>query len=195
VVGDEWIESIRKDMPELPAAKRGRFVASHGITPYMAEVLTLDRAVADYFEQTLSFCSDPRLAANWVMGEVLRVVKEKKTGVADLRVTPQRLGRLLGLVSQGTISANAAKKVFDIVEETGKDPAAVVEEQGLKQISDSGELEKTVRDIIEKSPKEAARYKAGETKLMGFFVGEVMKATRGKGNPREINKLVSALLS
>jgi aspartyl-tRNA(Asn)/glutamyl-tRNA(Gln) amidotransferase subunit B len=129
------------------------------------------------------------------MGEALRVTKEKKISVTALKATPKRLGKLLGLVSQGVISANAAKKVFDLIEATDKDPEIIVEEQGLRQISDTGELEKIVAEIVAKNAKEAARFKAGETKLIGFFVGEVMKATKGKGNPKEINKLVSSLLS
>jgi aspartyl-tRNA(Asn)/glutamyl-tRNA(Gln) amidotransferase subunit B len=194
IVEDGWIEAIKKDMPELPQRKRERFVNDHGVTPYMAEVLTQDRSIADYFEQTLTSCNDAKLAANWVMGEVLRVTKEKKINVSQLTVTPLQLGQMLGLVLQGTISAKAAKKVFDQIESTGKDPEAIVEELGLRQISDTGELDKIVREIVEKSAKEVERYKAGEKKLMGFFVGEVMKTTKGKGNPREINKIVSGLL-
>jgi aspartyl-tRNA(Asn)/glutamyl-tRNA(Gln) amidotransferase subunit B len=129
------------------------------------------------------------------MVESLRVVKEKKIDINQLKVTPQRLAKLLDLVRNNALSANAAKKVFDLMESTDKDPEIIVEEQGLRQISDTGELEKIVSDILAKHAKEAARFKAGETKLMGFFVGEVMKATKGKGNPKEINKLVSELIN
>lgn len=195
VVDDTWIQTIGSAMPELPAAKRTRFVADHGITAYMAEVLTSERALSQYFEETLLFCKDAKLVANWVMGEVLRSTKEKKISVSSLKVTPQRLGQLLGLVVQGTVSANVAKKIFDIMEVQDKDPASVVAEQGLTQISDSGELEKIVKEVLAKNTNEAQRFKAGETKLMGFFVGRVMKATNGKGNPKEINRLVSGLLS
>ncbi len=195
VVDDTWIETVASAMPELPAAKRARFVADLGVTVYMAEVLTSERAISQYFEDTLSFCKDAKLVANWVMGEVLRVTKEKKIPVASLKVTPQRLGQLLGLVAQAAVSKNVAKKVFDIMEVQDKDPASVVAEQGLTQISDSGELEKIVKDILAKNTNEAQRFKAGETKLMGFFVGQAMKATNGKGNPKEIGRLVSSLLS
>jgi aspartyl-tRNA(Asn)/glutamyl-tRNA(Gln) amidotransferase subunit B len=194
VVDDAWIRRAAETMPELPARKRARFIADFGVTPYMADVLTLEAAIAKYFEETLAFCKDAKLVANWVMGEVLRFAKEKKISVASLSVTPQRLGALLGLVTQGALSANAAKRVFDIMETQDKDAAAVVAEQGLTQISDTGELSKIVKDVVAKNPKEAQRYKAGETKLVGFFVGQVMKATSGKGNPKEINKLVSELL-
>ncbi len=195
VVDDTWIETIASAMPELPVAKRARFVADYGITAYMAEVLTSERAISQYFEDTLSFCKDAKLVANWVMGEVLRVTKEKKISVASLKVMPRRLGQLLGLVAQATVSANVAKKIFDIMETQDKDPASVVAEQGLIQISDSGELEKIVKDILAKNAEAAQRLKAGETKLAGFFVGQVMRATNGKGNPKEINRLILSLLS
>jgi aspartyl-tRNA(Asn)/glutamyl-tRNA(Gln) amidotransferase subunit B len=200
VVESDWIETIKKDMPELPRQKRERFISKYGITPYMAEVVTSSPATSNYVEATLDnfhpeSSKDNQLIANWIMGEALRVVNEKKIGIDQLKVTPQRLAKLLDLVRKNVISANAAKKVFDLVEAQDKDPAVVVEEQGLRQISDTGELEKIVADILAKNAKEAARFKAGETKLMGFFVGEVMKATKGKGNPKEINKLVSSLLS
>lgn len=194
IVEDARVETLKKGLPELPNEKRNRFISGYGLTPYMAEVLTAGRAVADYFEQTLQFCDDAKLAANWVMGEVLRLQKDKNILVETLKVTPKRLGNLLGLVSNSTISAQAAKKVFDLMEALDKDPEVIVEEQGLKQISDTGALEKVVRDILAKNPAEVARYKAGEKKIMGFFVGEAMKQTKGKGNPREINRLVLTLL-
>jgi len=200
VVESDWIETIKKDMPELPAQKRERFISKYGITPYMAEVVTSSLATSNYVEATLDnfhpeSSKDNLFAANWIMVESLRVVKEKKIDINQLKVTPQRLAKLLDLVRNNALSANAAKKVFDLMESTDKDPEIIVEEQGLRQISDTGELEKIVSDILAKHAKEAARFKAGETKLMGFFVGEVMKATKGKGNPKEINKLVSELIN
>ena len=194
IVEQPWIDDVKKTMPELPAAKRARFIASFGITPYMAEVLTLEPAIADYFEETLAFCKDAKMVANWVMSEVLRMTKESNADVRSLKVTPQRLGKLCDLILSGAISATAAKKVFDRIETEDKDPEIIVEEQGLKQISDVGELETMVRQIILKNQKEAERFKAGEKKLESFFVGQAMKMTKGKGNPKEISKLVNSLL-
>jgi aspartyl-tRNA(Asn)/glutamyl-tRNA(Gln) amidotransferase subunit B len=194
VVEQAWIDALQKTMPELPEAKRSRFIEKFGITAYMAEVLTLEHAVADYFEKTLSFCSDAKLVANWIMGEVLRITKENKNSVSSIKVTPARLGKLLSLVQTNVISANAAKKVFDTIEQTDREPDVIVDELGLKQISDTSELEKLVKDILAKNPGEVARFKAGEAKLVGFFVGEAMKQTKGKGNPKEISKLVNTLL-
>ena len=160
----------------------------------MAEVLTSYQAIADYFEEAITFCTDSKMVANWVMGEVLRSQKEKNVDVFKLRVTPKRLGNLLAMVITNQISASAAKKVFDLIEEQDKEPAVIVEEQGLKQISDTHALEEVIKDILERSPGEIARFKAGESKLMGYFVGEAMKATKGKGNPKEINRLVASLI-
>jgi len=157
--------------------------------------LTDARPVADYYEDILSCCSDAKLAANWVMGEVLRICKEKKVEVDKLGVTPQRLGALLTLVIEGAVSTNAAKKVFDRMEEDDKEPAVLIEEMGLKQISDTSALEETVKTIIAGHPGEVERFKAGEKRLMAFFMGQAMKATKGKGNPKEISALFSKMLA
>jgi aspartyl-tRNA(Asn)/glutamyl-tRNA(Gln) amidotransferase subunit B len=193
IVDQSWIDAVKKNLPELPADKRRRFIESFGITPYMAEVLTQTPLTAAYFEQTLSFCKDTKLVANWIMGEVLHLTKENKADVTSIKVTPKRLGSLCNLIASNTISAKAAKTVFDCVETQDKDPELIVEEQGLKQISDTQELDRMVQEVIAKYPKEVERFKAGETKLESFFVGQVMKMTRGKGNPKEISKLVNAL--
>ncbi len=191
MVEDAWVESLKKSLPELPRQKRGRFIATLGLTPYMAEVLSGSRGLSLYFEEALSRCCDAKLVANWVMGEVLRLQKDKNVPVHALKITPRRLGSLLSLVADNAISAQAAKKAFDRIEETDTEPQAVIEELGLKQISDVDALERVVSEILAKNPGEVSRYRAGERKLMGFFVGEAMKATSGKGNPREISKLFS----
>jgi aspartyl-tRNA(Asn)/glutamyl-tRNA(Gln) amidotransferase subunit B len=191
VVTREKVDLLAKSLPELPDAKRSRFIEKYSVTPYMAQVLTESCTVAGYFEKTISFCKNTKLVANWVMGEILRLQKEKSAAIDSLKITPERLGLLLNLVDNKTISASAAKKVFDCMEEQDKTPDAIVEELGLKQISDTGALESVVNEIVEKNPAEVARLKAGEQKLMGFFVGQAMKATKGKGNPGEINRLIA----
>jgi aspartyl-tRNA(Asn)/glutamyl-tRNA(Gln) amidotransferase subunit B len=195
IVESAWIERIAKQLPELPHARRTRLVQQHGLSDEHAEVLIDSRAVADYFEQTVACGAEPRAAATWVMGEVLRVCKETKKEVGELATTPARLCAILGMVADGTLSASAAKRVFGGVEESGGEPREVVEKLGLKQISDSGALEAVVREILEASPDECRRYKDGEKKLMGFFVGQAMKRTKGKGNPKEINSIINRLLS
>jgi aspartyl-tRNA(Asn)/glutamyl-tRNA(Gln) amidotransferase subunit B len=194
IVTNEWIDECKKSLPELPGARRERFVTSFSLTPYMAEVLTSKKAIAEYFERTLKICHEPKLVANWVMGEVLRLEKEQNVDVSSLKITPERLGKLLSRVFDNVVSASAAKKVFMLSATDDKDPDEIINELGLKQISDTGALERIVKDIIAKSEAEVARYKAGDKKLMGFFVGEAMKATKGKGNPKEINRIVSSLI-
>jgi len=194
LVDQSWVEKVKKTMPELPQERFERFISQYGLSSDHARVLTDARPVADYFEETVEKNADPRMTANWVMGEVLRICKEKKVEVTALRVTPKRLGELLQLVNDGDISAIAAKKILSRIEEDDKEPAALVDEMGLRQISDSGALEQTVKAIISRFPDEVTRFKAGEKKLMAFFMGQAMKATKGKGNPKEIRTLFSKLL-
>lgn len=194
IVGSSWIKSIEKMMPELPEARRGRLVNQYGLNSEHAKVLTDTKAVADYFEKTLSCFPDAKMTASWVMGEVLRILKESRKPIKELRVSPERLGTLLGFVAENTISASAAKKVFDKIEETDMEPAEIIQELGLKQISDKGALEGIVKQILNDNPEETDRYRKGEKKLLGFFVGQAMKATGGKGNPKEINNLFRTFL-
>jgi aspartyl-tRNA(Asn)/glutamyl-tRNA(Gln) amidotransferase subunit B len=195
VIEERQIQDLRTSLPELPAARRQRFIKQFGLAQYPSEVLTDTPSVADYFEETLKTCSDARLASNWVMGEVLRISNDKKIAVDALHLTPKRLGTLLKKVADGTVSANAAKKIVDIVEEQNKDPEIVIKESGLEQVSDTLAIESIVDAVLARTTAEIARYKAGETKLLGFFVGQVMKEMKGKGNPKEINRMVSEKLS
>jgi aspartyl-tRNA(Asn)/glutamyl-tRNA(Gln) amidotransferase subunit B len=194
LVEQSHIETLRATLPELPAARRHRFEKEYGLTAYAAEVLTSMRPVADYFEAAATLCGDAKTVANWVMVEILRIVNERKLGVAGLHITPSRLAGLLKQVADGTISAQAAKKVVDLVQSENRDPEAIIKEKGFAQISDSGTLEAAVRSVIDANPKEAERYRAGEKKLIGFFVGQTMKATGGKGNPKEISAIAMRTL-
>jgi aspartyl-tRNA(Asn)/glutamyl-tRNA(Gln) amidotransferase subunit B len=195
VVTDQWLDRVKQDLPELPEARRSRFVGQLQLNPEHAAVLTDTRDVADYFEAVADISGDPRAAANWVMGEPLRMANDRKCRLSQLALTPQRLGMILKMVSEATISTQAGKKVARAVEEDGMEPQAAVEKLGLKQISDSGALEKIIEEIIAANPAEAERLKGGDKKLTGFFVGQAMKATRGKGNPREINRILSEKLA
>jgi aspartyl-tRNA(Asn)/glutamyl-tRNA(Gln) amidotransferase subunit B len=194
VIENRRIEEIRKAMPELPAVRLERYISDLGLAPDTAAVLVESRDVGDYFEQTVAEAGDARTSANWVMGDVLRVCKEKRIEPHQLNVSPSRLARILNLVSEGTISGRAARKVFDHVESENKEPDVIVEELGLKQISDTGALEQEVRRVVDENPEEARRLKDGEAKLQGFFVGQIMRATKGKGNPKEINRILRELL-
>lgn len=194
IIESSWIESLRSTLPELPAARRKRFETQYGLPTYQSEVLTSSAEIADYFEEVLKTFSDARQVSNWVMGDILRILNDQKISTDKLRVTPSRLGTLLQLIKDGAVSDRAAKKVIDTIQAEDKDPAVIIDELGLKQVSDSGTLEAAVKKVIDEHPGEVQRYKAGEKKLMGFFVGQAMKATAGAGNPREINNIVTRLL-
>jgi aspartyl-tRNA(Asn)/glutamyl-tRNA(Gln) amidotransferase subunit B len=188
------VDALRKTLPELPAKKRLRFEQEFGLAVNAAEVLASSRAVADYFEAAAALSGDARSTANWVMGEILRIVNETKTEVNRLAITPERLAAVQKAVAEGKISAQTAKKVVDLVQAENKEPETIIAEKGFVQISDAGTLEAAVRTAIEANPKEVERYKAGEKKLTGFFVGQAMKLTGGKGNPKEISNIVGRLL-
>jgi len=194
VVEQSWTDSLKQTLPELPSHRRTRFEKEMGLVPSAAEVLTSSRALADYFEQTLLTYSDARQVANWIMGDILRIVKDEKLEINCLKVTSERLGKILKLVENNTISARSAKKVINLVQEQDKEPEKIIEEQGLGQISDSGALETAVKTVLDQNPDTVERYKKGEKKLIGFFVGQAMRATQGKGNPKEINSLITRML-
>jgi aspartyl-tRNA(Asn)/glutamyl-tRNA(Gln) amidotransferase subunit B len=188
------VDEVGKSLPELPALRKVRFEKSLGLSATAAEVLTSSKEVAAYFEETLACGVEATVAANWVMGEILRLVKELKLGVRDLCVTPKRLAAIIRQVGSGTISGQAGKKVVDLVQELDKEPDAIIAEKGLAQISDGSTLEAAVKQAIDANPGEVARFRAGEKKLVGFFVGQAIKLTGGKGNPKEISAIVMKML-
>jgi len=194
-ISEEWIERLRKELPELPTARRARFQAEYDLPEYDAEVLTSDKALADYFEAAVKEFPRPKQVSNWIMVELMRELKKEEAGIAACRVTPAALAKLLSLVDQGTISGKLAKTVFEAMVATGSDPEIIVKEQGLTQISDTGALETAAQAIIQAHPKEAADYRAGKTKLMGFFVGQLMKQTKGQANPQLANEIFKKLLA
>ncbi|MDO5576727.1 MAG: Asp-tRNA(Asn)/Glu-tRNA(Gln) amidotransferase subunit GatB, partial [Fibrobacter sp.] len=194
IVEQEWAESLKETLPELPVHRRARFEKEMGLAASAAEVLTSSKAVADYFEKTLLTYPDARLVANWIMVDILRIVKDEKLEIKDLKVTSERLGKLLKLVENNTISAKIAKKVINLIQERDKEPEEIISDEGLGQISDSGALESVVKTILEQNADAVERYKNGEKKLIGFFVGQAMRATQGKGNPKELNSLVARML-
>jgi aspartyl-tRNA(Asn)/glutamyl-tRNA(Gln) amidotransferase subunit B len=191
----QWLEELRRSLPELPAARADRFHQKYGLPAYDAEVLTGDKALADYFEDCLKEFPQPKTVSNWIMVEVMRELKKEEAGVAALKVAPRDLGRLLALVEKGAISGKIAKTVFEKMIATGGDPEAIVRDQGLAQISDVGALEAQAREILAAHPKEVADYQAGKTKVMGFFVGQLMKKTKGQANPQLANEIFQKLLA
>ena len=193
-VSEAWKKEIAATMPELPDAKIVRFQTAYGIPEYDAVQMAVDQKVADYFEAVVKMGSDPKIASNWIMTDVLRILKERQIEIGQSPVTATMLHGMLELIKDGTISGKLAKDVFAGMEQTGKDAKQVVVEKGLVQISDTGELEKIVDGVIAANPGNAAEYKAGKVKLMGFFVGQVMQASKGKANPALVNKILKEKL-
>jgi len=192
VLGAEWLEAQRAALPELPVARRARWVEAFGITPADAEVLTADAAVADYFEAVAAAAGDGRAAAHWVMGEVLATLKEAGGGVQGFPVTAARLGALIALVSGGTLSSTAAKTVFQTMRADAAEPRAIAERDGLLQVGDDAALGAWIDAVWAEHPDEAARFAAGERKLQGVLVGFVMKKSGGRADPRKVNQLLGS---
>jgi aspartyl-tRNA(Asn)/glutamyl-tRNA(Gln) amidotransferase subunit B len=194
-VSAAWREEISRAMPELPDAKRKRFVGEYGITAYDAEVLATTRALADYFEQVVRAGAPAKPAANWIQVELLRRLNDAGKEIAESPVTPAELAALVGKVESGEITAATGKKVFARMFETGKPAAAIIAAEGLGQISDAAEIERVCREVVEKNPDNAAKYRAGNEGVFKFFVGQVMRATRGQANPQTVNDTLKRLLS
>jgi aspartyl-tRNA(Asn)/glutamyl-tRNA(Gln) amidotransferase subunit B len=195
VVEQAVIEQIRSSLPELPDEKMKRFVSSYGLPGYDSDLLTAEAAVAEWFEKAVKAGGQPKAVSNWIMGELMRMLNEENISIENSPLKPEQLAELLKLVEKGTISGKIAKTVFTEMYKTGKDAETVVSEKGLLQISDESEIEKAVDEIITKYPGEVERFKAGEEKLLGFFVGQIMKATKGKANPQMLNDLLKKKLA
>ena len=193
-IGNEMLERLKLELPEFPEARAERFVREFGIPDYDAGVLTAERDVADYFEEVVRACGDAKAASNWVMGEVLRTLKEKNIPVVSFSVSPERLGELIGLIAGGTISNTIAKQVFERMQETGDDAEVIVEKESLAQVSDTAELEKVVQEVIDANPGQVEQYRSGKTRVFGFFVGQCMKAMKGKANPVVVNEILKQRL-
>jgi aspartyl-tRNA(Asn)/glutamyl-tRNA(Gln) amidotransferase subunit B len=189
-VSPEQIERIRAELPELPRARLARFQTQYGLPAADAKQLTQEKALADFFEEVAKGAKDPKKVANWCLGELQRLLKEEEGTLAALRFSPAQLAALLGLVDAGVLSANSAKTVLQEMFRTGKEPKVIVEEKGLAQVSDDSALETAIDTVLAKSPGEADAYRAGKKQVLGFFVGQVMKTMKGKGNPQRVNELL-----
>ena len=189
-VSDEYIEKIRQTLPELPDARKARYMESFGLSSYDADYLTNDKARADYFEAMVKAGAEPKEACNWLMGEFAGKLSENGIEITESPVTPEGLAALLTLIAKGTISGKIAKQVFPEMWETGKAAEEIVKEKGLIQISDTSELEAIVMEVIQANPKSVEDFKAGNKKAVGFFMGQIMKATKGKANPRVVSGMV-----
>jgi aspartyl-tRNA(Asn)/glutamyl-tRNA(Gln) amidotransferase subunit B len=195
VIDADWIESVKTRLPELPADKKQRFIADYGLPSYDADILTSDRNLAEYFEACLRDFNQPKAVSNWIMGSLLGLLNAEGKSIDQAPVSASDLVELLKLVDDGTISGKIAKNVFDEMAKSGKSARQIVEEQGLVQISDSSAIDDIVSKILAANQKEVQAYKSGKTKLLGFFVGQVMRATRGQANPKMVNEILKKKLA
>ena len=191
---DEDLENFRKGLPELPEVKRERFVKEYQITPYDAQILTLEKPMADYFEAAASKSKAPKLIANWIVGELLRELSEANITIAECKITPEHLTAMVELINNGTINGKIAKTVFAEMFATGKAPAEIVREKGLVQVSDEGAILKFVEDVIAANPAQVQQFRDGKAAVLQYLVGQVMKASRGKVNPQSAIKLLTEKL-
>ena len=191
----ERLDQGRRTLPELPGARQERFVSHYGLPEYDAGVVTSSRPLADYFEACVKLFGQPKTVSNWVMGELLRELNNSGTPVAASPVSPERFVNLLKLVDNGTISLKVARDLFPELYASGKSPEQLVQEKGLTQVSDEGALEKIIDDVMAKNPAQLAQYRSGKDQVLGFFVGQVMKASGGKANPGKVNELLKKKLA
>jgi aspartyl-tRNA(Asn)/glutamyl-tRNA(Gln) amidotransferase subunit B len=195
VTSIETIEAIRRTITELPEAKRDRFVKEYGLPEYDADMLTQSRALAAYYEEAARLSGLPKVISNWMMGELMRLLNAEGKEIEDCPVRPDRLAGMVKMINDGTISTKIAKTVFEEMYSSGKDADTVVREKGLVQVSDSGAIGNIIADVIKANPAQHADYKGGKDKLFGFFVGQVMKASKGKANPEMVNELLKKKLA
>jgi aspartyl-tRNA(Asn)/glutamyl-tRNA(Gln) amidotransferase subunit B len=190
IVSDQWEERVRAGLPELPEARRERFRTQYGLREYDAGVLTVSRPLADYYEEVASVCGDPRAAANWVQGDLLGALNAAGKDITESTVSAQHLGELVRLIGEGAISGKIAKTVFEKMLAGGQAPQEIIAAEGLAQISDASALEKVVAEVIAASPKQVEQFRAGKQEVLRYFVGQIMKATRGRANPALVNQLL-----
>ncbi|HOC45062.1 MAG TPA: Asp-tRNA(Asn)/Glu-tRNA(Gln) amidotransferase subunit GatB [Syntrophorhabdaceae bacterium] len=190
MIDDAWVDSVKSTVPELPLEKMDRFMTEYGLPRYDVEILTSDRELARYFEDVLKLFPEPKTVSNFIMTELLRELKDGNVSPKDSSVKPSELAELLTLIKNGTISNKIGKEIFPEIYRTGVSPAQYVKDKGLLQISDEGAIEKIIEAILARSPKEVADFKSGKEKLLGFFVGQAMKETKGKANPALLNEIL-----
>lgn len=195
VLSDEYINSIKGSLPELPNVKKERYLKEYNLSLYDANILTMSIKTANYFENVVKKCNNPKMVANWIMGDFARLLNENDISIDESRIGEENLASLIDLIDKGTISSKIAKTVFEEMFNTGKEAKQIVEEKGLVQISDEGAIKEIVEKVVENNPQSIIDYKAGRDRALGFLVGQVMKESKGKANPGLVNKLLLEILN
>jgi len=195
ILTKEFIEEVKESLPELPEAKRERFIEEYSLDEKDAAALTATRELATYFEKTVETCEDPKTSANWINGELASYLNRNNVELEDAPVRPKAMGELIQRINDKTISNKIGKTVFESMWKNGSSADDVIEQQGLKQVTDSGAIEKFVDDVIANNADQVQQYKDGNEKVFGFLVGQVMQASKGKANPAQVNELLKAKLS
>jgi aspartyl-tRNA(Asn)/glutamyl-tRNA(Gln) amidotransferase subunit B len=193
-IDEPWVEEIRNSLPELPNEKKERFVRDYGIPEYDAEILTSTKAMASYYEESVRRFSEPKIVSNWMMGDLLRELKRDEKDIEQSLLTPSHLAEMLSMIKEGTISGKIAKDVFEEMYQTGERPSKIVKDKGWVQILDEAEIIKAIEKVMKANPRQVEDYQKGKEKIFGFFVGEVMKEMKGKGNPKLVNELLKKKL-
>jgi aspartyl-tRNA(Asn)/glutamyl-tRNA(Gln) amidotransferase subunit B len=194
-ISREWVEEIRATIPELPDARKARYMSELGLPAYDADVITMSKDLSDFFDAAVQTGADAKSVSNWIMGDVIGHLNATQQELKDIKLTPEGLGQLIKLIEKGTISNKIAKTVFKEMVETGKSPEKIVEEKGLVQISDEGAIKQMVEEVVANNPQAVEDFKAGKEKAIGALVGQVMKASKGKANPGLVNQLLRDVLS
>ena len=194
VISEEWLEEIRQRQPEFRDEKQARYKEEYGLPEYDIDILTSDKKLTDIFEECIALGAAPKEVSNWLMGETMRLLKENEMEAADLTFSPKNLVQMIRMIEAGAINRKVARKVFEAIFKEDADPEKYVEENGLKTVNDEGALRKVIEEIVENNPKSVEDYKAGKKKAMGFFVGQTMRAMKGKADPAMVNQILKELL-
>jgi aspartyl-tRNA(Asn)/glutamyl-tRNA(Gln) amidotransferase subunit B len=194
ILEESFIESIKANMPELPAQKKDRFIDEYNLSAYDASVLSADIELAHFFEEALNISNSPKLTANWVMGDLSAFLNKENISISDSKINSENLGLLINRIEDSTISGKTAKEVFELMWFELKDADQIIEERDLQQVTDLKAIEDLVNNVIKENPDQLSKYKSGKDKLFGFFVGQVMKASKGKANPAQVNDLLNKKL-
>ncbi len=189
IIDDDWVSRMQESLPELPNAKRLRFIEQYDLSEYEANILTSDRKIADYFEMVVSFCKSPKKSANWILRDVLGFVKENKVELRDMLIKPEMLAELISELDRGVINSKVAQEIFAEMSTSGKYPSIIIQEKGLVQIGSEDELGKIVDQVIAENPQQSEQFRMGNERIFGFLVGQAMKLSKGKANPSVLNKI------